>query len=290
MIHNEIFDVFVKYKKLFEDLSSNNEYINLLQSNGTNLFVYPDIPFDIEIQTKRKFNLFDKEKILFIRDLSLERCLNEGMIITDCELLFIIYEENEIAIKWNDIKNVEYREDNLCFYGSFLGESELVVDSYKFLKKNDAKIYGELFAKMFTEMAKTYIVDESIEIKNRNCNNMSLVLKENTAFDVKAETVRKYPKEEIDKFKDQSISKVRNILIMWSVSAFICLLIGGFMVIIPIVFAVPIIILLFSYLSLINKDDDYWEREYSKLWKNLSDVDKLKTVAKIAGGIFKLFG
>lgn len=290
MIHKEIFDVFVKYKKIFEDLSSNDEYINLLQSNGTNLFVYPDIPFDVELQTKRKFNLFDKEKILFIRDLSLERCLNEGMIITDCELLFIIDEGNEIAIKWNDIKNVEYRDDNLCFYGRFLVESELIVDSCKFFKKNEAQIYGKLFARMFTEMAKTYIVDESIEIESRNCNKMNLVLKENTTFDVKAETVGKYPKEEIDKFKDQSISKVRNLLIIWSVLAFICLLIGGFMVIIPIVFAIPIIILLFSYLSLINKDDDYWEREYSKLWKNLSDVDKLKTAAKIAGGIFKLFG
>lgn len=290
MIHKEIFDVFVKYKKIFEDLSSNDEYINLLQSNGTNLFVYPDIPFDVELQTKRKFNLFDKEKILFIRDLSLERCLNEGMIITDCELLFIIDEGNEIAIKWNDIKNVEYRDDNLCFYGRFLVESELIVDSYKFFKKNEAQIYGKLFARMFTEMAKTYIVDESIEIESRNCNKMNFVLKENTTFDVKAETVGKYPKEEIDKFKDQSISKVRNLLIIWSVLAFICLLIGGFMLIIPIVFAIPIIILLFSYLSLINKDDDYWEREYSKLWKNLSDVDKLKTAAKIAGGIFKLFG
>ena len=290
MIHKEIFDVFVKYKKIFEDLSSNDEYINLLQSNGTNLFVYPDIPFDVELQTKRKFNLFDKEKILFIRDLSLERCLNEGMIITDCELLFIIDEGNEIFIEWNDIKNVEYREDNLCFYGSFLGKSELVVDSYKFFKKNEAQIYGKLFARMFTEMAKTYIVDESVEIESCNCNKMNLELKENTTFDVKAETVGKYPKEEIDKFKDQSISKVRNLLIIWSVLAFICLLIGGFMVIIPIVFAIPIIILLFSYLSLINKDDDYWEREYSKLWKNLSDVDKLKTAAKIAGGIFKLFG
>lgn len=290
MIHNEIFDVFVKYKKFFEDLSSNDEYINLLQSNGTNLFVYPDMPFDIEIQTKRKFNLFDKEKILFIRDLSLERCLNEGMIITDCKLLFIIDEENEIAIQWNDIKNVEYREENLCFYGSFFGKSELIVDSYKFLKKNDAKICGKLFARMFTEMAKTYIVDESIEIDSSGCNKMSLVLKENTAFDLKTKAVSKYTKEEIDKFKDQSISKVRNLLIIWSVLAFICLLIGGFMVIIPIVFAIPIIILLFSYLSLINKDDDYWEIEYSKLWKNLSDVDKLKTAAKIASGIFKLFG
>ena len=260
MIHKEIFDVFVKYKKIFEDLSSNDEYINLLQSNGTNLFVYPDIPFDVELQTKRKFNLFDKEKILFIRDLSLERCLNEGMIITDCELLFIIDEGNEIAIKWNDIKNVEYRDDNLCFYGRFWVESELIVDSYKFFKKNEAQIYGKLFARMFTEMAKTYIVDESIEIESRNCNKMNFVLKENTTFDVKAETVGKYPKEEIDKFKDQSISKVRNLLIIWSVLAFICLLIGGFMLIIPIVFAIPIITLLFSYLSLINKDDEYKEK------------------------------
>lgn len=290
MMHDEIFDVFVKYKKLFEDLSSNYEYINLLQSNGINLFVYPDIPFDVELQTKRKFNLFDKEKILFIRDLSLDTCLNEGMVITDCKLLFIIDEENEIVIKWNDIKNVEYRDSNLCLYGSFSEESKLVVDGYKFLKKNDAQIYGKLFAEMFTEMAKKYSVDECIEIDSRDCNKKSLVLKENTAFDSKTKAVSKYPKEEIDKFKDQSISKVRNLLIIWSVLAFICLLIGGFMVIIPIVFAIPIIILLFSYLSLINKDDDYWEREYSKLWKNLSEVDKLKTAAKIAGGIFKLFG
>lgn len=35
-----------------------------------------------------------------------------------------------------------------------------------------------------------------------------------------------------------------------------------------------------------NKGDDYWEREYSKLWKNLSDFDKLKTVGKIVHGVW----
>jgi uncharacterized membrane protein YkgB len=112
----------------------------------------------------------------------------------------------------------------------------------------------------------------------------------NNEFEIKKKTMNTFPKEEIEKFKNQSISKVRNLLIIWSVLVFICLLIGGFMVIIPIIFTIPIIIVLFSYLSLINKDEDYWEKEYSKLWKNLSDVDKLKTAAKIAGGIFKLFG
>ena len=102
--------------------------------------------------------------------------------------------------------------------------------------------------------------------------------------------VRKYSKYEIEMFKENSISKVRDLLILWSVIAFICLLVGGFMVVISMILAIPIIILFLSYLSLKNKADDYWQKEYSKQWKNLSDYDKLKTVGRVAGVIFKIFG
>ena len=201
----------------------------------------------------------------------------------------VICNEYEVNIYWNDINKVESCGNNLFFYGSFGEVSELEVDISKFLEKDKVLIYGDLFAQMFTEISKKYVY-KTVNVNISEDDKIILPLKDTDTCEVKAETIRKYPKEEIEKFKDQSIFKVRNLLIIWSVLSFVCLLIGGFMVIIPIIFVVPIIIALFSYLSLINKDDDYWEREYSKLWKNLSGDDKLKTAAKIAGGIFKLFG
>lgn len=289
MIHKEVIDVFVNYKDAYKDLHDNNRCINILESNGIGLFTYPDIPINVEVLVKRNFNLFDDEKVLFISDLSLDRYFKEGMIITDCGLLFVIGNEHEVHIYWNDINKVESCGNNLCFYGNFGEVSKLEIDIYKFLAKDSVLIVGDLFVQMFTEMSNAY-VNKTVNVKISEDDKTVLLLKDAYASEIKAETIRKYPKEEIDRFKDQSVSKVRNLLIIWSVLAFICFLIGGFMVIITIMFAIPIIIALFSYLSLINKDDDYWEKEYSKLWKNLSDVDKLKTAAKIAGGIFKLFG
>ena len=108
-------------------------------------------------------------------------------------------------------------------------------------------------------------------------------------FEENKETIRKYPKEEIEQFKEQYISKVKKLIILWSIMAFICLLIGGFMIIFSIIFAIPAIVSFFVYLSFIDKDDASWEREYSKLWKNMSNVDKLKTVGRVADVIFKLF-
>ncbi len=289
MIHKEVINIFVKFKNAYEELYCNDSGINLLESNGIGLFIYPDIPINIEILVKRNFSLFDGEKVLFISDISLDGSLNEGMIITDCRLLFIIGSEYEINIYWIDIDKVEFCGNKLCFYSSFGEESKLEVDMLKFFKKDNMPIDVGLFARMFTEMSRTY-VDKTVDMKISEDDKTVLSLKDTDTCKVKAETIRKYPKEEIERFKEESISKVRNLLIILSVSVFICLLIGGFMVIIPILFAIPLIIALFSYLSFINKDDDYWEREYSKLWKNLSDVDKLKTAAKIAGGIFKIFG
>lgn len=290
MMHKEVIDVFLNYKKAYKDLQSNNSGINLLESNSIDFYVYPDIPINIEVQVKRVFNLFDDEKVLFICDSSLDRSINEGFVITDCGLLFVIGSEHKINIHWNDINMVECSGNKLHFSGSFGDESELVVDIYSFLKKNIELIDATLLTKMLSEMARAYILNESIYLGG-NCRDEIIVpLKENIATEIKVETVKKYPKYEIEKFKQESISKVKNILIVEAIIVFICLSIGGIMVIISIILAIPLIISLFSFLSLINKDDDYWEREYSKLWKNLSDVDKLKTAAKIVGGIFKLFG
>lgn len=289
-MHKEVIDVFLNYKKAYKDLQSNNSGINLLESNSLDFYVYPDIPINIEVQVKRVFNLFDDEKVLFICDLSLDRSINEGFVITDCGLLFVIGSEHEINIYWNDINTVECCGNKLHFSGSFGDESELVVDISSFLKKDIELIDATLLAKMLSEMAKAYTLNESIYLGGNCLDKRSVSLKENTATEIKVATVKKYPKYEIEKFKEESISKVKNLLIVEAIIVFICLSLGGIMVIFPIIFAVPTIISLFSFLSLINKDDEYWEREYSKLWKNLSDVDKLKTAAKIAGGIFKLFG
>ena len=90
MIHNEAIDVFDNCKKAYKYLPNNDSGINLLESNGVDLFIYPNIPINVEVQVKRNFNLFDDEKILFISDVSLDRSFNEGMIITDCGLLFVM--------------------------------------------------------------------------------------------------------------------------------------------------------------------------------------------------------
>lgn len=72
--------------------------------------------------------------------------------------------------------------------------------------------------------------------------------------------------------------------------ALICWSIGGVLVFISVILVIPLLISFFSYLSLINKDNDYWEEQYSKAWKNLSDKEKVKTVGKIIGVLFRIFG
>lgn len=289
-MHNKIFDIFVRYKKVFENLDVKSGYINLLQSNGVNLFVYPDVPFDIDTQVKRSFNLLISEILLLVYDISLEKCYNRGMVITDRGLLFIKDEGDEIRIHWNEIDYVEACNSNICFYTDCGGENKLLVDFSDFVKNDlNVQAYAILFAQLFTKMAKAYVVDEEFEIKNSNDNEFNFTLKENADFEENKETIRKYPKEEIEQFKEQYISKVKKLIILWSIMAFICLLIGGFMIIFSIIFAIPAIVSFFVYLSFIDKDDASWEREYSKLWKNMSNVDKLKTVGRVADVIFKLF-
>lgn len=294
MIYKETVEIFNKYKDVF--ISKCNEYgcANLLNTNGSNIFLFPEVPDCVINQVIKTFNLSVDECILYVFDISLENRFDKGMVITDCGISFILDEENDVNwLFWSDIKYVEFKNDVLFFYGYDVDLDILAIDFSLFIKDRfSLPIMGTLFCQIFNEIAKKNISDISAFETNGNeeVNISENILEQECSLNNENPRVRKYLKYEIEIFKEESITKIRNLLILWSAIAFICLLIGGFMVVIPIIFVVPIIILLCSYLSLINKDDDYWEREYSKLWKNLSDIDKLKTIGRIAGGIFKIFG
>lgn len=287
----------MRYKEnidIFINKCSESNCVNIFTSNGLNVLTYPDIPQKIKHQLINAFNLSIDECILFVLDIPSENKFEKGLVVTNYGISFKSDKEEGINwLFWNEIEHVKFENGILFFYGYDNKLDILSIDFSVFVKDlSIIQTIGSLFSQILEEIAV------------KNTNNVSVVDdNENEETDVCQEVldhddnlhnttlkVRRYPKYQIVEFKENTISKLKNILIIWSVIIFVCFSIGGILMIIPIILSGPIIILFFKYLSLINKDYDYWELEYSKLWKNLSDRDKLKTVGRIAGVIFKLFG
>lgn len=101
---------------------------------------------------------------------------------------------------------------------------------------------------------------------------------------------RLFLRSEVEDFKEEQIALAKKVFVAELAIALICWSIGGVLVFISVILVIPLLISFFFYLSLINKDNDYWEEQYSKTWKNLSDKEKVKTVGKIIGVLFRIFG
>lgn len=264
---------------------------DLLKTDGLNIFVHPEIPDKVITQVINTFNLSVDECILVVFDIFRENRFDKSIVVTDWGISFVL-DEDEVAnwLFWSDIKHVEFT-NNILFFYDYNELDVLSVDFSLFVKdRSNLQIIGIVFSQIFDEIAKRSMSKVPVVENNEKVSASQSVLEQYVSSNKNDSKVRKYSKYEIEMFKENSISKVRDLLILWSVIAFICLLIGGFMVVISMILAIPIIILFLSYLSLKNKADDYWQKEYSKQWKNLSDYDKLKTVGRVAGVIFKIFG
>ncbi len=90
-----------------------------LTSNDKDLFWHPDIPEDVKSKVRTNFGLNVDEEILFVRDTSFLNNRNQGVVITDCGVHYVPDNDGDINCyyTWDVIKNVEYKDNHLYFFG-----------------------------------------------------------------------------------------------------------------------------------------------------------------------------
>lgn len=124
-------------------------------------YAYHNIPDEKRASARNNFNISLDDEILFIKDTSFWNNVNQGMVITGSEIIFINDNDkpNDIErYKWKDIHHIEYKDLVLYFFlCDPIKEEPLKVYCSYFFQQSDKhrtnERRGEFIATVFTEAA-----------------------------------------------------------------------------------------------------------------------------------------
>ncbi len=182
MIHKETFDAFIEGIKTEKKW---NWYLNTyINPNGSDLFIYPDIPSDVKHSIRTSWGIGLDEEILYVRDSSFWNERNQGLVITDCGIIFIPDNDDmddRIHISWENVNYVEYKDELLYFFGYGDRENNCPIHISHFLKESSdtsKQGAGSIFYRIFTRMAQTQtpkdeddIYEKTVEQYNQLMND-----------------------------------------------------------------------------------------------------------------------
>ena len=182
MIHKETFDAFIEGIKTEKKW---NWYLNTyINPNGSDLFIYPDIPSDVKHSIRTSWGIGLDEEILYVRDSSFWNERNQGLVITDCGIIFIPDNDDmddRIHISWENVNYVEYKDELLYFFGYGDRENNCPIHISHFLKESSdtsKQGAGSIFHRIFTRMAQTQtpkdeddIYEKTVEQYNQLMND-----------------------------------------------------------------------------------------------------------------------
>lgn len=182
MIHKETFDAFIEGIKTEKKW---NWYLNTyINPNSSDLFIYPNIPSDVKHSIRTSWGIGLDEEILYVRDSSFWNERNQGLVITDCGIIFIPDNDDmddRIHISWENVNYVEYKDELLYFFGYGDRENNCPIHISHFLKESSdtsKQGAGSIFHRIFTRMAQTQtpkdeddIYEKTVEQYNQLMND-----------------------------------------------------------------------------------------------------------------------
>ena len=191
MIHKETFDAFVEglnTEKAIRSLGDTKYYMDLktlIEPNGTDLFVYPLIPDDVKYQIRRNFDLSLDEEILYVRDSSSWNDRNQGVVLTDCGIIWIPDNDNiqnKINFSWEIIEHVEYKDECLYFFGYSGRDDNYPIRIWNIIKGGGGNIkmgwIGDVFQRILNRMARTQVHKSEDEIYEITVDQYNLLIDE----------------------------------------------------------------------------------------------------------------
>lgn len=179
MIHKETVDAFVAWITEHQ-----RRILRVLEPNGTDLIIYPNITGGIKNDIRRNFKLDLDEEILYIRDTSFWDNKNQGLVVTDCKIVCIPDNDDiddKIIIEWENVDYVEYKDDCLYFFGYGDRSNNCPIHITYFLKESNEYKKGQagnIFSKVFTQMAKTQIAESDEDILLRTAQEYDRLMEE----------------------------------------------------------------------------------------------------------------
>lgn len=165
--------------------SDNTFILEALLNNDVDLLVYPHIPDDAINKLRDHFQLHIDEVILYVRDTSFWNERNQGTVVTDWGITCVPDNDSPeeiVQIPWEKVLYVEYSGKCLYFFYSNNRNDNSAIHISHLLKDIDdeelCKEYGEMFAKIFTEMAKTQVAESDDEILSRTAQEYDKLIEE----------------------------------------------------------------------------------------------------------------
>lgn len=152
-------------------------------TNGSDLFIYPNIPDSIIGDVRSNFKLHIDEQILYFRDTSFWNDKNQGTVITDLGITCIPDNDSIddiIQIDWGSIHHVEYNGQCLYFfYDDDERDNNTPFHISHFLKDESSyERYGKNLAFLFTCMAKTKVLESDEDIWERTTSEYEELIEE----------------------------------------------------------------------------------------------------------------
>ena len=182
MIHKETFDAFCEGVKT--ETYWKNPLTYYIKTNNSDLFIYPNIPSDVKHSIRTSWGIGLDEEILYVRDSSFWNERNQGLVITDCGIIFIPDNDDmddRIHISWENVNYVEYKDELLYFFGYGDRENNCPIHISHFLKESSdtsKQGAGSIFHRIFTRMAQTQtpkdeddIYEKTVEQYNQLMND-----------------------------------------------------------------------------------------------------------------------
>lgn len=175
MIHNETIGAFLDgiYTEKSYFIAKFFDLNFFIDPNETDLFIYPNIPSDVKHAIRISWGIDLDEEILYVRDSSFWNDRNQGLVITDCGVIYIPDNDDmndRIHILWENVEHVEYKDELLYFFGYGDRDNNCPIHISHFLKgasDRSKQGAGDILQRIFTRMAQTQTPkDEDEDLKN----------------------------------------------------------------------------------------------------------------------------
>lgn len=164
--------------KIWKKKSAEYRLYNIL-ANGSDLFV-TNIPDSAIHSFRNNFQLHIDEIVLYARDTSFWNEKNQGTVVTDWGVTCVPdndHMDQIIQIPWEKVLYVEYSGETFYFF-----ENENRNDHYAIhvshVLKETSQYYAKKLAEIFTEMAKTQVVETIDDIIDRTAEEYDRLIDE----------------------------------------------------------------------------------------------------------------
>lgn len=169
-------------------------------ANGSDCFVYPNIPENVASNIRGNFLLDFSEQILFVRDTSFFNERNQGLVMTDIGIHFI-GDNNDTTNSsflwtWDIINHVEYKDQYLYFFDNNEGNGTIGMSFFMKDGSNLALVssIGRQLAVLLTKMAKSVMPAE--EKSNQQDDEINWCIEKhdyNRAISLVKNCINQYP-------------------------------------------------------------------------------------------------